>query len=95
LGNELLNGGLTDHLAEFAMEKPDICRVWLFELLSSKRPDHDPFWQKYLSNFERFVKTDLAQPGIAALDPLHCDSRVPATPKDTYRCLRWRRLPDP
>lgn len=55
---------LTDHLAEFAMENPDICRVWLFELLSSKRPDHDPFWQKYLSNFERFVKTEMAQPDI-------------------------------
>jgi AcrR family transcriptional regulator len=55
---------LTDHLATFAMENTDLCRVWLFELLGSKRPDHDPFWQKFLSNFERFAKTDLAQPGI-------------------------------
>jgi AcrR family transcriptional regulator len=56
--------GLTEHLAEFAMENPEISRVWLFELLSSKRPGNDPFWQQYVSNFQRFADTDLAQPGI-------------------------------
>ena len=57
---------LTEHIAQFAMENPDIGRVWLFELLSSKRPSSDPFWQQYVSNFERFAKTELAQPGIDA-----------------------------
>lgn len=56
----------TEHLAEFAMENPDIGRVWLFELLSSRRPTNDPFWQQYVSNLERFAKTKLAQPGIDA-----------------------------
>jgi AcrR family transcriptional regulator len=56
----------TEHLAEFAMENPEIGRVWLFELLSSKRPASDPFWQQYLSNLERFAKTNLAQPGVDA-----------------------------
>src|ERR1700759_5101124 len=41
---------LTVHLAEFAMENPEIVRVGLFELLSSKRPADDPFWQQYVSN---------------------------------------------
>ena len=57
---------LTDHIAQFAMENPDIGRVWLFELLSSKRPGNDPFWQQYLSNFDRFTKTEFAQPGVDA-----------------------------
>jgi AcrR family transcriptional regulator len=57
---------LTEHLAEFAMENPEVGRVWLFELLSSRRPANDPFWQQYVSNFERFAKTNLAQPGIDA-----------------------------
>jgi AcrR family transcriptional regulator len=57
---------LTEHIAQFAMENPDIGRVWLFELLSSKRPANDPFWQQYLSNFDRFSKTELAQPGVDA-----------------------------
>jgi len=56
----------TEHLAEFAMENPEIGRIWLFELLSSKRPANDPFWQQYVSNLERFAKTNLAQPGIDA-----------------------------
>jgi AcrR family transcriptional regulator len=57
---------LTEHVAQFAMENPDIGRVWLFELLSSKRPANDPFWQAYVSNFDRFTKTELAQPGVDA-----------------------------
>jgi len=53
-----------EHLAEFAMQNPEIGRVWLFELLTSRRPSEDPFWQKFVYNLERFAKTDLAQPGI-------------------------------
>jgi len=55
---------LTEHLAQFAMENPEIARVWLFELLSSKRPANDPFWQRYQSSFEQFAQTQHAQPGI-------------------------------
>ena len=56
----------TENLAEFAMENPEVGRVWLFEVLSSRRPANDPFWQQYVSNLERFAKTKLAQPGIDA-----------------------------
>jgi AcrR family transcriptional regulator len=52
------------HLATFAMENPALGRIWLFEVLSSKRPANDPFWRQYESNFQRFAKTALAQPGI-------------------------------
>ena len=40
-----------------------ILKNWL---LTSRRPTEDPFWQQYVSNFERFAKTELAQPGIDA-----------------------------
>ena len=53
-----------EHLAAFAMENPELGRVWLFELLSSQRPANDPFWQKYRSSFEAFARTELAQPNI-------------------------------
>jgi AcrR family transcriptional regulator len=53
-----------EHLAAFAMENPELGRVWLFELLSSQRPASDPFWRKYRSSFEAFAKTELAQPDI-------------------------------
>jgi AcrR family transcriptional regulator len=58
--------GLTDRLATFAMENPELGRVWLFELLSSRRPASDPFWQQYVSNVEIFATTEHAQPGIDA-----------------------------
>ena len=58
--------GVAEHLTEFAIENPEVCRIWLFEVLSSQRPADDPFWQHYVSGFERFAKTELAQPGIDA-----------------------------
>ena len=51
-------------LVAFAMENPELGRVWLFEVLRSSRPSSDPFWRQYASSFERFAKTNLAQPGI-------------------------------
>jgi hypothetical protein len=55
---------ITEQLASFAMENPELGRIWLFELLSSQRPACDPFWQQYRLNFEEFAKTELAQPNI-------------------------------
>lgn len=55
---------LTRRLAEFAMENPELTRIWLFELLSSEQPMNDPFWRQYKSNLEQFSRTEFAQPGI-------------------------------
>jgi AcrR family transcriptional regulator len=57
---------ITERLAAFAMENPELGRVWLFEVLSSRRPASDLFWQQYSLNFETFAKTELAQPNIDA-----------------------------
>jgi AcrR family transcriptional regulator len=56
--------GLTHHLATFAMENPELGRIWLFELLSSRRPASDAFWRQYETNLSLFAKTENAQPGI-------------------------------
>src|SRR5262249_6839076 len=42
-------------LAVFAMENPELCRIWLFEVLTSARPAKDLFWRQYSSSFERFA----------------------------------------
>jgi AcrR family transcriptional regulator len=55
---------VNDNLATFAMDNPELGRIWLFEVLSSKQPANDPFWRHYESSFKRFAKTALAQPGI-------------------------------
>lgn len=57
---------VTEHLAQFAMENPELGRIWLFEVLSSQQPAKDRFWRLFLSNLTKFAKTDLAQPGVDA-----------------------------
>jgi len=52
------------HLAGFAMDNPELGRVWLFEVLSSQRPANDLFWRQYESKFGQFAKTEFAQPGM-------------------------------
>lgn len=55
---------VAERMVAFAMENPELGRVWLFEVLSSSRPTSDPFWNQYRSQFEKFAQTDMAQPGI-------------------------------
>jgi AcrR family transcriptional regulator len=55
---------LPGHLSTFAMENPELGRIWLFELLSSPRPANDAFWRQYESNLKLFAATQYAQPGI-------------------------------
>lgn len=57
---------LTDRLCDFAMENPEICRVWLQQVLASAEPGEDPFWREYCGSLGRFARTDLAEPGIDA-----------------------------
>ena len=55
---------VTEHLADFAMDNPELGRAWLFELLSSRRPANDRFWREYETSFEQLAQTEAAQPGI-------------------------------
>ena len=55
---------LTDRMALFAMENPELCRVWLLQLLASPDPSSDPFWREYEGSIARFARTDLAQPDV-------------------------------
>lgn len=55
---------IMERLVRFAMDHPELGRIWLFELLSSQQPANDRFWRQYLSHLQEFAKTDLAQPGL-------------------------------
>jgi AcrR family transcriptional regulator len=55
---------LTDRLTSFAMDNPELCRIWLLQLLSSPDPMADRFWCEYEGSLARFAETDLAEPGI-------------------------------
>lgn len=55
---------VTERLAAFAMDNPELCRVWLLQILSAPDPSSDPFWREYAGSIRRFAATDLAQPDI-------------------------------
>jgi AcrR family transcriptional regulator len=55
---------VAQRLAEFAMDNPELGRVWLFDILSSNRPSADPFWKQYKTRFEEYARSEYAQPGI-------------------------------
>lgn len=55
---------LSDRLSGFAMDNPELCRIWLLQLFASPDPTSDPFWREYVQSFERFAATDLAQENV-------------------------------
>ncbi len=57
---------LTDRLSDFAMDNPELCRVWLMQLLASPDPGADPFWREYCGSLERFAATEMAAPDVDA-----------------------------
>ncbi|MDF0545319.1 TetR/AcrR family transcriptional regulator [Sphingobium sp. H39-3-25] len=56
----------TDRLTNFAMENPELCRIWLLQLLSSSDPMADPFWREYEGSLQRFADSDLSEDGVDA-----------------------------
>lgn len=55
---------LSENLANFAMENPELGRIWLATMLRSTRRGNDPFWKLYKNHIDKFADSELAQPGI-------------------------------
>lgn len=55
---------LAEGLANFAMSNPDLCRVWLLQVMASPDPSSDPFFRKYIGYLQKFAQTPLAQRGV-------------------------------
>lgn len=55
---------VTERLTSFAMENPELSRIWLLQVLSTPDPTQDPFWHEYAGSIGRFAETELAQPNI-------------------------------
>ncbi len=55
---------VTDRLASFAMDNPELCRGWLLHVLSSPDPTSDMFWREYKGSTDRFAETEFAQENI-------------------------------
>jgi AcrR family transcriptional regulator len=57
---------MMERLTNFAMDNPELGRIWLLQLLSSPDPAADPFWREFVGSLDRFVETDLAKDGVDA-----------------------------
>ena len=55
---------ITDRLVNFAMDNPELGRIWLLQLLSSDDPAGDLFWKEYAGSLARFARTELSQDDI-------------------------------
>jgi AcrR family transcriptional regulator len=55
---------MIQHLSGFAMDNPELCGIWLQEVLSSDQPGTDKFWCRYMQAMERFAASDLAHEGL-------------------------------
>ena len=55
---------LNDRLALFALKNPELCRVWLLQVLASPDPTNDLFWREYQLSATHWAKSKFAQPGV-------------------------------
>lgn len=55
---------LSARLTTLAMDNPELCRIWLLQLLASHDPAADPFWREYEGSIRRFAATNLSRDGI-------------------------------
>jgi hypothetical protein len=51
-------------LVNFSVKNPEICRIWLFEVLSSENPSKDLFFRQFRDSTRGLAETTFAQPGI-------------------------------
>lgn len=55
---------VTNRLVDFAVENPALCRIWLFEVLSSDSPGGDHFFDQFKESTRELADSDDSQDGI-------------------------------
>jgi AcrR family transcriptional regulator len=53
-------------LVDFAVENPELGRIWLFEILSSENPGDDRFFKQFMTATESLARSELSEEGIDA-----------------------------
>jgi len=56
---------ITD-LVDFAVENPELGRIWLFEILSCDNPDEDLFFKQFRESTEALARSELSEDNIDA-----------------------------
>lgn len=53
-------------LVDFAVENPELGRIWLFEILSSENPGDDRFFKQFMTATESLARSEISEEGIDA-----------------------------
>ena len=53
-----------ERLAKFAVENPELGRVWLFETLAAKDPSEDLFFKQFRGALEQLTDSEVGQNGV-------------------------------
>jgi len=51
-------------MVDFAIENPELGRIWLFEILSSDNPGNDPFFKQFMQATQTMAASDVSEDGI-------------------------------
>jgi AcrR family transcriptional regulator len=51
-------------LAQYAIDNPDIGRIWLYDVLSREKPQEDVFFKRFEQALEGLSKTDASEPDM-------------------------------
>jgi AcrR family transcriptional regulator len=90
-------------LVDFAVENPELGRIWLFEILSSDNPDQDVFFRQFLKATQVMADNEYSEDDIDAevlsvvflagyfLWPLWVKSRARTAKERREMSLRMRR----
>jgi len=90
-------------LVDFAVENPELGRIWLFEIMSSENPDQDVFFKQFLQSTQVMADNEYSEEGIDAevlsviflagyfLWPLWVKSRAKTAKERRQMTLRMRR----
>jgi len=54
----------TMRLAEYAIDNPDIGRIWLYDVLSRKDPREDIFYKRFEQAIEVLASSDASETGV-------------------------------
>ena len=55
---------VVSRLVNFAVENPVLCRIWLFEVLSSENPSDDQFFRQFKESTQELSESTSAKHGI-------------------------------
>jgi AcrR family transcriptional regulator len=63
---EMSLGERIDHIVELHLERPEIARLWLFQMLSDSPLPHDESWERFLKGLRMLAASERSQQGIDA-----------------------------